>query len=183
MSIYSVALFFVIAFVATRALSRSVGEGAASSNRFYTLILDPLMFLAAGFVTTIVGLWTRGGKKRSYEEFKSRKRVLDTVLILFLLAFWGFETLTYFDVTVLGYHLGHPFNPLKTGNDFMWNGYLDFFFGPLVDTSTPTYESPLMNVLAFGLLLAQYAALWLGMKLGYMTAFFNDLSRWTKPKK
>ena len=65
----------------------------------------------------------------------------------------------------------------------MWNGYLDFFFGPLVDTSTPTYESPLMNVLAFGLLLAQYAALWLGMKLGYMTAFFNDLSRWTKPKK
>ncbi len=28
-----------------------------------------------------------------------------------------------------------------------------------------------------------YAALWLGLRLGYMTAFFNDLDRWTKPKR
>lgn len=172
---YLTALTFVLSLVATRALANAAAPKPVPL-RLHTFVVDPLTFLLIGLVSTMVSLWTPKGKKLEYASFARRKRVLDVLLGLFLVGFWTLEALSYFNV------MGHPFNPAKTGNDFMWNGYLDFFMGPIVDTSSPTYESWSMNLLALGLLLLQWAALWFGRQLGYMTAYFNDLNRWTRPK-
>lgn len=172
---YLTALTFVLSLVATRALANAVAPKPVTI-RLHTFVVDPLTLFVIGLVSTLLSLWRPKGKKLGYAAFVRRKRVLDVLLGLFLAGFWTLEVLSYFNV------LGHPFNPAKTGNDFMWNGYLDFFMGPIVDTSSPTYESWGMNLLASGLLLLQYAALRVGRRLGYMTAYFNDLDRWTRPK-
>jgi hypothetical protein len=102
--------------------------------------------------------------------------LLDLWLLLFVAAFWSAEALTYFDV------MGHPFDAAKTGNDFMWNGYVDWLIGPIVDTTSPTHRSVPMTVLAAVLMLLQLPFLLLGRRLGLAIAYFNDLDNWSRPK-
>jgi len=141
-----------------------------------SFIVDPPTMLGVGMVSSLVFLAKRKTKKLTYDRFRFRVLLLDLWLLLFLAAFWSAEALSYFDV------MGHPFDAAKTGNDFMWNGYIDWLIGPIVDTSVPTYRSIPMNILAAVLMMVQLPCLLLGRRLGLMTVHFNDLDNWSRPK-
>lgn len=131
-----------------------------------------------GFLGTGVGsIIGPNDRKLTYKEFLTRKKIIDALLIIFVLGFWTMEALSYFNV------MPHPFYPDRTGNDFMWNGYIDFLGWSVVNTAMPTYQSLGMNLLALLLLALQIPFLLLGRALGYNTAFFNDKFNWTKPKR
>lgn len=147
------------------------------AHRLHTFLIDPPTMLVVGMVSVLVGLLTRKGRKLAWKEFLRRRRGVDVLQHVFLFGFWTFELLTYFDV------LGHPFDPTKTGNDFMWNGYIEWLTGPIFRGPFPTYHYWWSWPVLAGMLLLQYGALRLGRALGYMTAYFNDLDRWSKPKR
>jgi hypothetical protein len=164
MMIAYVAFFsFVLAVMCARALVAS----ATGSARAHTFLVDPPTLLVVGFLASLVGMSNRKGRPLTVGEFHSRKRIVDRLLVLFVLGFWTMEALTYFNV------MGHPFDPAKTGNDFMWNGYIEWFTGPMFDTTVPTYKDTGMNLLAIGLWLLQIPALLLGRAIGYRTSRFG----------
>lgn len=139
----------------------------SEEDRLHTFVVDPLTMIAVGALAGLVGLLRPKGARMEWREFQMRRRVIDALLVAFLVVFWTMEVLTYFNV------MGHPFKPGHTGNDFMWNGYLDFFMDPIVDTTVPTYRSGRMNLLALVLFLAQAWFLSLGRRLGYRFALDN----------
>ena len=169
----------LLAFIFTRGAFPApvkVKRDEGTKGRLYTFVVDPLTMLVIGIVATLLALVKGKGTRLSWKQFQRRKLILDLFLLGFLAVFWTLEVLTYFDV------MGHPFDPAKTGNDFMWNGYLDWLIGPIVDTTVPTYRSIPMNILAAALLMLQLPCLLLGRRLGFMTAYFNDLDNWSRPK-
>jgi hypothetical protein len=167
-------MFLVAAAVAWTASIEARQKEKASV--FHTFIVDPLTFLLLGIVSVVAVFWKRKGRPRlTWGRFRRRKRIVDLGLLIFLVAFWTAEILTYFNV------ISHPFDPTKTGNDFMWNGYVEWIFGPVVDTTIPTFMSPGMNLLALVLLVSQLLLLRLGRLIGYTTAYFNDPDNWSRP--
>lgn len=174
--LYATFLLFVIAFCASREQSKYLLD-PARRRPLYTFIVDPPTFLIVGLVGTIVGMINCKGRKLTYKEFLTRKKIIDILLFVFVIGFWTMEALSYFNV------MAHPFYPDRTGNDFMWNGYIDFLGWSVVDTAVPTFKSLGMNLLALLLLALQIPFLLLGRALGYNTAFFNDKFNWTKPKR
>lgn len=178
MILYSTFLLFILAFWASREQSKYLLD-PAKRNRgpLHTFIVDPPTFLLVGLIATIVGMINPKGRKLTHQEFLARKNIIDILLVLFVIGFWTMEALSYFNV------MAHPFDPAKTGNDFMWNGYIDFLGWSIVDTATPTFKSAGMNLFALVLLLLQLPFLLLGRALGYNIAFFNDKRNCTKPKK
>ncbi len=173
----TVATVAMLAAMFAWGFSRRMAETARDrAGRLYTFIVDPPTMLVAGLVAVLAGLMTRKGRKLAYAEFTRRRRLIDVLLLVFLLGFWTFELLTYFDV------LRHPYDPSRTGNDFMWNGYVEWITGPVFHWTHPTYHYwwswPLLAVM----LVAQYACLRFGRALGYMTAYFNDMDRWSRRK-
>ncbi len=143
-------------------------------ERLYTFIVDPPTMFLVALLSAIIGLRSKKGTTRTQEQFRKRRRIIDGALAIFTVAFWTSEALSYFNV------LGHPFNHAKSGNDFMWNGYLPWH---LVDTSTPTYHSVWMNLLALALLALQLGALVVGRHMGYQAAYYNNLDHWSRPKR
>ena len=133
---------------------------AEEDRRPYSFIVDPFTMLLVGALTVLLLHVRPKGAQPDSDWFLRRRRAVDFLLVCFLSGFWTLELLTYFN------YLGHPFLPGRTGNDFMWNGYLDFFVGRIVDTSVPTYLSPTLNALALPLFLSQALFLWLGRQLG-----------------
>ncbi len=129
-------------------------------NRLHTFIVDPFTMLLVGAFMVLLAHLRPKGAQPDQDWYLRRRRAVDFLLVCFLAGFWTMELLTYFN------YLGHPFLPGRTGNDFMWNGYLDFFMGRIVDTTVPTYESARMNLLALPLFLSQAGFLWLGRQLG-----------------
>lgn len=168
------------AFVLTRLfIPRSIAaerQGDRETGRLYTFVVDPLTMVIVAFAATLAFFFKRKGTKLSYEQFRSRKRLLDLFLLLFIAVFWSLEVMTYFNV------MGHPFDHAKTGNDFMWNGYVEWLVGSVVNTTVPTYRSIPMTALAAVLMMLQLPCLLLGRRLAFMTAFFNDLDNWSRPK-
>jgi len=163
----------IIGYVSVRARDPHAG-----GMRLYTFIVDPLTMFLVGFVTVLVTFRRGKGKPRlGWERYLRRKRILNVLFTVFLTVFWTLEILTYFNV------LPYPFDPSRTGNDFMWNGYLDLFIGRIVDTTVPTYKSVGMNILALFLLILQFAMLRIGRWFGHMTSYFNDLDNWTTPSR
>lgn len=150
---------------------------AHARGRLRTFLIDPPTMLVVGLVSVLLGLLTRKGRKLTWNEFKSRRRRVDILQYAFLIGFWTFELLTYFDV------MGHPFDPSKSGNDFMVNGYIEWLTGPIYGGPFPIYHYWWSWPLLAGMLLLQFGALRLGRALGYMTAYFNDMDRWTKPRR
>jgi hypothetical protein len=174
-----VALFlFLVAYGAMREFSRAA-SGRPAEARLYTFFVDPLLpCLLVGFLIARLSLITKKGAKLGYESFRKRKRVVSIMLwSLFLLWVVGAEVPAYFNL------IPHPFDHARTGNDFMWNGYIEWLFGgPVFDTTVPTYKSLGMNLLAVALLGVQAGCVWFGCQLAYMTAFFDDKDRWARPK-
>jgi hypothetical protein len=171
-------VLFLVAYGAMREFSR-VESGRPAPVRLYTFFVDPLLpCLLVGFAIARLSLITKKGTKLGYAAFKKRKRVVGIALwSLFGLWVLGAELPAYFNL------IPHPFDHARTGNDFMWNGYVEWLFGRIVDTTVPTYKSFGMNVLALALLGVQAGCVWFGSQLAYMTAFFDDMDRWTKPAK
>jgi hypothetical protein len=149
----------------------------AKSGRLHTFLVDPPTLFIVALVSVIVGLLTRKGRKLAWTQFQKRRKRLDVWLYIFLLGFWTFELLTYFDV------LGHPWDSAQTGNQFMVNGYIEWLTGPLYAGPFPTYHYWWSWPLLAAMLFLQFAALRLGRALGYMTAYFNDMDRWSRPKR
>ncbi|HTK04200.1 MAG TPA: hypothetical protein VL500_01320 [Candidatus Eisenbacteria bacterium] len=149
----------------------------AKSGRLHTFLVDPPTMLIVGLVSVLVGLLTRKGRKLAWAQFLKRRARIDAWLTLFLFGFWTFELLSYFDV------MKHPFDPTRSGNDFMVNGYIEWLTGPIYHGPFPLYHYWWSWPLLAAMLLLQYGALRLGRALGYMTAYFNDMDRWSKPKR
>lgn len=149
----------------------------ARSGRLHTFLVDPPTMLVVGLVSVLVGLATRKGRKLAWAEFKKRRRNIDLLQYAFLLGFWTFELLSYFDV------MKHPFDPTRSGNDFMVNGYIEWLTGPIYHGPFPLYHYWWSWPLLAAMLLLQFGALRLGRALGYMTAYFNDMDRWSRPKR
>ena len=174
-------LFLVVPIVSVRALMPVTAKAAkrrgGGAGRLYTFLVDPLTLLVVVLVSTLLFLVKGKGKRLTRRQFQKRKLALDLWLFGFLGFFWTLQVLTYFNV------MGHPFDPSKTGNDFMWNGYVDMVIGSVVDTSIPTFRSVPMTMLAVVLMMLQLPCLLLGRRLGFMTAFFNDLDNWSRPRK
>ena len=141
-----------------------------------SFVVDPITMLIVGLVSSLV-FFSVKAKGSPRERFLRRVRVLYGLLWAFFLCFAAAETCTYFNLAP------HPFDPSRTGNDFMWNGYLEWAVGSIVDTRVPTYRSFGTNALAFALFLLQPLCLWLGARLGTMLAFWNDLGNWSRPIK
>lgn len=121
-----------------------------------TFVVDPPTMLIAGVVFAGVGAkWIR---PRLAEGSWLRRNVVFLLCAAFQLVFWTLGPLMYFDVP---YFAGRGL-----GNDFMWNGYLMGL--KVVDTTVPTYHSPLWNAVAVLGWLVQPLFLWLGVQLGYM---------------
>lgn len=177
MSIVIALILGIVAFGIAREFAR-VEAGRPPEVRLYSFLVDPLVpFLLVGFLIARLSLITKKGARLGYAAFRKRKRLVDTGLWVFFLA-WivGMEAPAYFNL------IGHPFDHARTGNDFMWNGYIEWIVGhPIVNATIPTYHSLGMNLLAIGLLFVQAGALWFGKQLAYMTAHFDDLDRWSKP--
>lgn len=167
-----VSVLFALGFAQYR-----VEPARVPARRLHTFLIDPPTMLVVGLVSVLVGLLTRKGRKLAWAEFLRRRRGIDILQYVFLFGFWTFELLTYFDV------LGHPFDPSRSGNDFMWNGYIEWLTGPIFRGPFPTYHHWWSWPVLAGMLLLQYGALRLGRALGYMTAYFNDLDRWSRPKR
>ena len=148
----------------------------ARHGRLHTFLIDPPTMLIVGLASAILGLMTRKGRKLTMEQFKKRRRVVSGFLLLFLAGFWTMELLTYFDV------MGHPWNPSKTGNDFMVNGYIEWLTGPISSGPFPIYHEWWSWPLLLGMLALQAAVLWFGSALGYQAAYFNEEDRWSRPK-
>ena len=150
---------------------------AHARGRLRTFLVDPPTMFVVALVSVLLGLLTRKGRKLTWNEFKARRRRIDVWLTLFILGFWVFELLSYFNV------MGHPFDPAKSGNEFMWNGYIEWLTGPLYTGPFPSYEHWWSWPILAGMLLLQWLALRFGRAVGYMTAYFNDMDRWTKPRR
>jgi hypothetical protein len=174
---FGILFLLLAAYGAMREFAR-VEAGRPAEVRLYTFFVDPLLpCLLVGFLIARLSLITKKGAKLGYESFRKRKRIVSIALwSLFLLWVVGAEVPAYFNL------IPHPFDTTRTGNDFMWNGYVEWIFGPIVDTTVPTYKSLGMNLLAVLLLLVQAGCVWFGSQLAYMTAFFDDLSKWSRPK-
>jgi hypothetical protein len=153
-------LCFLLAYGCASAL-RNAALGPSAPQRLHTFAVDPPTFFIVGLVAAFVGMLNLKGRALTKGEFLSRKRIIDVALVLFALGFWTLESLAYFNVTA------HPFDPAKTGNDFMWNGYLEWFVGPLVDTTVPTFTSARWNLFALALWILQPLALLWGRSIGY----------------
>lgn len=145
--------------------------------RLHTFVVDPPTMLIVGLLMPLLGLLTRKGRKLAREQFQSRKRRIDRGLWLFLIGFWTLELLTYFNV------MGHPFDPTRSGNDFMINGYAEWIAGRIYDGPFPIYTQWWSWPLLAAMLLLQFGALRLGRAIGYMQAYFNDMDNWAKPAR
>lgn len=178
MILYVTFLFLVASYAVSRMQMRAHPAYVRTKRgRLFTFLVDPPTFLIVGLLVSMVGLVNRKGRKLTRNEFMRRKRAVDTILLVFAVGFWVMEGLTYFNV------LPDPLDPAKTGNYFMWNGYIDLIFGQIVHTAVPTFKSIGWNLVAIVLWALQPAALWLGRSLGYGSAFFNDMDNWSRPKK
>jgi hypothetical protein len=144
---------------------------ARASGRAWTFLVDPPTMFAVGFVSVLLGLLTRSGRKLARDELNSRRRRISALQHVFILCFWTFELLSYFDV------MAHPFDPSRSGNDFMMNGYVEWLTGPLYSGPFPTYHHWWSWPLLACMLLLQYGALRLGSAIGYMAARANDQDR------
>ncbi|HTM68598.1 MAG TPA: hypothetical protein VL426_04820 [Candidatus Binatia bacterium] len=170
-------LLFVCLMFAWGFTQQRMEPARARSGRLHTFLVDPPTMLIVGLVSVLAGLATRKGRKLAWEQFKKRRRTIDVLQYAFLFGFWTFELLSYFDV------MKHPFDPSRSGNDFMMNGYIEWLTGPIYHGPFPTYHYWWSWPLLAAMLLLQFGALRLGRALGYMTAYFNDLDRWSRPKR
>lgn len=161
--------------------------------RLNTLLVDPLILLASGLTFVYFGL---GGKVKigkwqlqlfkipeGAAAFRTRRRAIRVVSLIFLLFFWTGVAGYYFNL-IDGFSFSWNDGFYKTpGNDFAWNGYLDWFGLKIMDASTPTYNYWWKNLLASGLVLIQPMAFWLGYRLGFVTAGFQVFPHlWTRKK-
>ena len=173
--------FFVVAYFASNLqVQYALSPVQRTQGLIFTFVVDPLTFLAVGFFSVLVSIMHLKGRALTQIEFRTRKKWLDRLFILFVAAFWTVEILTYFDLL----NMHHGIYPDKTGNWFMWNGYLDMMgLGELFDTSTPTYRSPLMNLLALLLLMVQLPCLIYARRMGYSVGWLLDWNNWCPPKR
>lgn len=125
-----------------------------------TFVVDPPTMLIAGACFVFVSvrfLMRRFGRPAG-------RRMLFALCAVFQLVFWVLGPMMYFD---------HSFFASRgLGNDFMWNGYL--LGARVVDTTVPTYHSPLWNAVAVLSWLVQPLFLWLGVQLGYILFGRNE---------
>jgi hypothetical protein len=172
---------FMVGLVASRLQARyALAPSQRAHGPLFTFVVDPLTFFLVGLFSVLVSGINRKGRQLTQQEFRGRKKVLDTLFIIFVLGFWAMEVGTYFDL--INVHQGVA--PGKSGNWFMWNGYLDKVgIGQIVDTTVPTYKSVGMNALALLLLAIQLPCLIWGRAMGYNVGFFLDWNNWSRPKK
>lgn len=172
---------FMCGFMASALQARyALPPEQRAKSPLFTFVVDPPTFFFVALISTLVSLINFKGRQLTQQEFRTRKKVLDALFVIFVLGFWTMEVGTYFDLITMH----HGLYPDKTGNWFMWNGYLDMVgIGPLVDTTVPTYQSIGMNALAAFLLLVQLPFLFWGRAMGYNLGFFLDWNNWSRPKK
>ncbi len=163
-ALHAAFLLFACVFVAHLMQARyALPREARATLPLCTFVVDPATFFAVGLIAALVAFAHCRGHLLSLEAVHRRTKVLNALLVLFVAGFWTMEVLTYFDL--LDWHRG--LYPDKSGNWFMWNGYLDLVgIGEVVDTTVPTYEFPGMNALALAFLLAQLPFLLWGRALG-----------------
>lgn len=164
-AIHLVFTLFLCGYVASALQARyTLPPEQRPETPLLTFVVDPLTFFLVGLLTTLVFLINPKSRQLTEGEFLARVKWLDRALTVFVLGFWTMEIGTYFDL--INMHQG--LYPEKSGNWFMWNGYLDMMgVGEIVDTTVPTYKSAGMNALALLLLLAQLPFLFWGRALGY----------------
>lgn len=172
---------FMVGFVASALQARyALPPHQRAKGPLFTFVVDPPTFFFIALVSVFVSLINWHGRQLTQKEFRRRKKVLDTLFVLFVAGFWTVEVLTYFDLL----NIHHGLYPDKSGNWFMWNGYLDMMgFGEMVDTTVPTYKSVGMNALALLLLGVQLLCLIWGRAMAYNVGFFLDWNNWSRPKK
>ena len=121
----------------------------------HTFLVDPPTMLVVGTLITFVGLLLGRGATDPETVAKRRKRV-DWALGIFFVGFWCAELLSYFDV------MSNPYDPAKSGNDFMWNGYVDLLGWTPFHFAAPTYH----YWWGWAILPAMAAVQWLFLRLG-----------------
>lgn len=172
---------FMVGLVASRLQARyALPPSQRAHGPLFTFVVDPLTFFLVGLFSVFVSLINFKGRQLTQHEFRRRKKVLDTLFIIFVVGFWAMEVGTYFDLV----NIHHGLYPDKSGNWFMWNGYIDKLgISPIVEATVPTYKVWYMNVFAVVLLLAQLPFLFWGRAMGYNLGFFFDWNNWSRPKK
>ncbi len=157
----------------------------ARQGRLYTFLVDPPTMLLVGFVGALIGL--RRGKRPPFrqEEFRKRAVRVNGLLSLFILGFWCLELSSYFNVRYASFldFSKHPFDPTRTGNDFMMNGYVEWLTGPIYHGPFPLYDHWWSWPFLLVMLWLQLMCLRFGRALGYQTAFFNDPDNWSDAKR
>ncbi len=172
-----VAAAFLFLVAAAAGFAQYMHEVQNSRNKTaYTFIVDPPTMFLVGMLGTMAGLFTRKGRTLTQAQFRARKAWIDRALTLFFAAFWVNELLAYFNV------MKHPYDAAKTGNDFMWNGYVDLLGWHPFHWSQATYHYWWSFPLLAGMAVVQWYCLRAGRVIGYMNGYFGNLNNWSTPK-
>lgn len=129
-----------------------------------TFIVDPPTMFVVGALAVVLGMRTRKGRVLALQEFRTRRKWIDRLLLLFFAGFWCMELSSYFDL------MAHPYDVTKTGNDFMWNGYVDLFGWIPFHFDQPTYHYWWSLPLLLAMMYVQWMCLRAGRAIGYMQA-------------
>lgn len=156
---------------------RRAEPARARSDRLFTFLVDPPTMFLVGLLSVLAGLATRKGRRLSSAEYRKRRRTIDVLQHVFLLAFWAFELSSYFDL------MRHPFDPSRSGNDFMMNGYIEWLTGPIYRGPFPTYHHWWSWPLLAAMLLLQWGALRFGRALGHRAARVDDADEGSGPTR
>lgn len=138
------------------------------SGGLHTFIVDPPTMLLVGFFGTALGLCTRKGRAMTAAEFRKRSRGITLGLTIFFVGFLCMEALSYFDL------MAHPYDATKTGNDFMWNGYIDALGWAPFTFDRPTYLIWWTYPIVVAAVYVQWLCLKLGRALGYSVMGFDS---------
>jgi hypothetical protein len=157
-------------------LSYWMDRSRAGDMTAHTFIVDPPTMFVVGLLGTMLGLATRKGRRLTQAQFRSRKTWIDRLLTVFFCGFWCMELLSYFDV------MKHPYDRTSTGNEFMWNGYVDLLGWHPFHFAQPTYYYWWTWVLIPAMVVVQWYSLRAGRALGYLFGFTSNESNWSRPK-
>jgi hypothetical protein len=165
--IAATAFLFLIATVAGYAQYMH-GAHMRGGKSAYTFIVDPPTMFLVGMLCTMAGLFTRKGRKLTRDECRARMTGVDRALSAFFVVFWINEILAYFDV------MKHPYDAAKTGNDFMWNGYVDLLGWHPFHWSQATYHYWWSYPLLVTMAVVQWYCLRLGRVIGSMSGRYGN---------
>lgn len=160
--IVATALLYLIA--AGTGFAQRMHEAQKRQGRTaHTFIVDPPTMFLVGMLGAMAGLLTRKGRKLMHAQLRVRKTWIDRALTVFFVGFWCMELLSYFDV------MKHPYDAAKTGNDFMWNGYVDLLGWQPFLWPQATYHYWWSFPLLAAMIAVQWCCLRAGRAVGYMS--------------